>query len=98
VEQLDLDRLYSFSEAARLIPSVRGGSVSPKTLHRWRHEGRLLAVARPVRALVHWFVRGEEIARLAGQETRTQGPLRTAAAFDRAQAEAEGECRRFFGD
>jgi len=64
---IDPRRLYSFSEAARLIPSPRCGThTAAKTLHHWRQEGLLQAECRQSRGKRYWFIRGAEILRLLG--------------------------------
>jgi hypothetical protein len=62
---IDPERWYSFSEAARLIPSPRGGTVTTDCLRRWQKKGRLQAASRPdTSGRSQWFVRGDELARL----------------------------------
>jgi hypothetical protein len=67
INSIDPQRLYSFAEAARLIPSPRGGKRTHiKTLHRWREDGQLKAVSRQAERLRYWYVYGAEILRLMG--------------------------------
>jgi hypothetical protein len=69
MNDIEPNRLYSFSEAARMIPSSRGGHVSLSTLHSWHAAGVITGVARKVVKNRMWFVRGSELLRLlAGTE------------------------------
>jgi hypothetical protein len=62
-----LEKLYSFGEAAKLIPSVRGGTLHTKTLHAWRRQGLLTAYRRKLGNVESWFLPESEIIRLRGQ-------------------------------
>ncbi len=61
---IEPDRLYSFAEAARLVPSVyRGKHVTVTTLHRWRREGKLQAQEHTHKGKPCYLVRGNELLR-----------------------------------
>ena len=62
ITEIDPGRLYSFSEAARLIPSCRQGkNLSLRTLHRWRTAGRIEAVCRQSGGRRFWFAYGSAL-------------------------------------
>ena len=67
-EPIETDRLYSFSEAAKLIPSCRKGHINLNTLHRWRLDGRFQAICRTSGRLRYWFLLGSEILKLISDE------------------------------
>ena len=100
MQRVDPDKLYAFSEAAKLIPSSRGGHVALKTLHDWRRAGLIRAEVRQLRTLKHWFVRGSEILRISGEgwkwePVHLKEPItRTRNQHERAQKEALKELRR----
>ena len=55
-------RLYTFAEAAALLPSVyRGKHVSAKTLHRWRQSGKVQALERTQKGRRCYLIRGSEL-------------------------------------
>jgi hypothetical protein len=77
---IDPLRLYPFVEAARLIPSPNGGAVCLATLHAWRLGGLLpFAVERQVGRRSYWFLRGEDVLRLARGEELTREPAAASA-------------------
>ena len=70
-QKIDPDKLYSFAEAARLLPSCQAGkTLTVRTLHNWRRRGQLAAQARPSGRLLYWFVWGAELVRLIGGQPR----------------------------
>lgn len=97
---IDPDRLYPFAEAARLIPSARGGHVCLRTLHRWRVARLLDARCRRVRRRAYWFVPGFELLRLvageANGEGEGQGASRTEAQARRDRFWADRELERYY--
>lgn len=57
-------RLYTFAEAARLVPSVyRGKHVTVATLHRWRRDGKVQAQERTSRGKRCYLILGSELLR-----------------------------------
>jgi hypothetical protein len=78
--EIDLNRLYSFSEAAKLLPSNQAGKhVHLNSLHRWRREGRLNAVSRPAGKTRWWFVWGSELLRFMAVGEKPKWTGRTPA-------------------
>lgn len=67
MQEIEPERLYSVKEAAALVPSARGGHVSPRTLLRWRKQG-LEMVARRSGSKTYWFVRGSDLLRLLARD------------------------------
>src|SRR4051812_25670109 len=64
---IDEGRLYSFSDAAALIPSPHGGTLDPETLHAMRRRGELAegaVAARRHGSRTYYFLAGAELARL----------------------------------
>jgi hypothetical protein len=97
--EIDPERLYSFAEAARLLPSCAPGkTVHPDTLHGWRKDGLFSAHPRRVGRRRHWFVMGAELLRLMGFDAppaRAVGggaevESRVAAALARIEARRRG--------
>jgi len=92
-----LEQLYSFSEAAKLIPSERGGTVSVDTLHRWRKVGLLQAICRHGQKRDSWFLTHSEVLRLRGEpaeavvSANVSGPERRKREIEQALA----DCRAF---
>jgi hypothetical protein len=67
IDDIDPKRLYSLTEAAAFVPScVAGKRVHPKTLHRWRKEGRIKCQGRAAAGKTWWFVWGAELLRFLG--------------------------------
>ncbi len=65
VSQIDPEKMYTFREAARLIPSHRrADGVLPSTLYGWHRSGLLRAVVRPRGSRNLYFLAGRELLRL----------------------------------
>lgn len=89
IHLIEPGRLYSFSEAARLIPSPRGEHTHRKTLHRFRLQGRIAGVPRHVNGLTYWFVYGSELLRFLAADQCPEWIGRTPAQREKAIAQAE---------
>ncbi len=62
LSEINPQGVYSFAEAARLLPSCQPGkSVHLATLHRWRDQGKIKAHRSPGRG---WYILGTELLRL----------------------------------
>jgi hypothetical protein len=63
---IDPEKDYPFTEAARLIPSplTRSGHIHLSTLHGWRKQGFVQATQRQVGGRKCWFLPGRELLRL----------------------------------
>ena len=92
MDPIDPDRLNSFGEAAKLVPSCRGGPTPVKTLHRWRLQGRFAAICRNSGGLRFWFVRGSEVLRLLEGDAPVIG-ARTPRQLQRASERADKRLR-----
>jgi hypothetical protein len=58
-------RLYTFAEAARLVPSLyRGKHVTVKTLHRWRQSGKVQALERSLKGKRCYLIHGSELLKV----------------------------------
>jgi hypothetical protein len=67
MDGIEPNRLYSFAEAARLIPSPKAGKRTHlATMHRWRKNNRIAAQCRPSGGKRYWFILGSELIRLLG--------------------------------
>lgn len=85
MERIEPDRLYSFGDAAALVPSSRRGkNVSPRTLHQWRKAGKFQAHERNG----CWFVWGRELLKLLPGALGAPPPVVTAARRRRQHAES----------
>lgn len=83
--------VYSFSEAAKLLPSCRSGkTMHLATLHRWRQQGRIKAHRSPGRA---WYVFGSEILKLLHADEMPAWEGRSPAQRDRGHDAAMAELR-----
>jgi hypothetical protein len=87
---LDPARTYPLIEAAKLIPSPQGGTISVQTLRAWARQGLYEPVVRQVGRRKYLFVRGEDLLRLALAEAITPvvPPIRSKAQQDEALAGA----------
>jgi hypothetical protein len=62
---IEATRLYTFAEAASLLPSVyRGKHVSIKTLHSWRQRGKVQALERSVKGKRCYLILGSELLKV----------------------------------
>lgn len=88
-------KLYSLTQAARLIPSCQAGkSTHIRTLRTWIAAGILKAVSRQHGKVRHWFVPGSEILRLTDvpddfPPQQTRGPKQREREYERACKELE---------
>lgn len=86
-------RLYSFAEAARLIPSSHAGkTVHIVTLRRWRAQGRFAAICRQAGKRRYWFLPGVVILALSrAQDVEWQGrtPTERRSAVEAARKRFE---------
>lgn len=65
MSDIDPRKLYSFAEAAEMIPSQWGRHLSVTTLHRWRDAGIFKAVERiGPRGHKRFFIWGSELQKL----------------------------------
>ncbi len=87
--EIDRSRLYAPVDAARLIPSPRGGTISVKTLWRWIAAGKVQTVAMPNRR--GHYIPGSEIARLLNVDEwpKIEGPTRAEAQKESERAREE---------
>ncbi len=84
--------VYSFAEAARLLPSGHPGKhVHVATLHRWRARGKIKAHRSPGAA---WYVFGAELLRLLSADQVPEWTGRTPAQRNRAYEAAMEDLRR----
>ena len=84
--------VYSFAEAAKLIPSCHGGkTLHLATLHRWRLAGRIKAHRLPGRG---WAMFGSEILKLLHADEMPEFTGRTPSQRSRDIDAAFAELKR----
>ncbi len=89
IDEIEPGRLYSLSEASKLIPSSRAGKpLARQTLRRWAEEGSIRASPRKVGQKTAWFFWGAEILRFLRAAEAPAWEGRTPTQRRRADAAA----------
>ena len=78
VKDIEPGRLYSLTDAARLVPSRQSGvpHVARSTLYKAIRAGLIKGIRRPGTMRASWFIQGSDIILYLGTPTAQPDPAR----------------------